>query len=136
MNIKLVNSEIDDFFAKRHYCQDFSQATTNIQYIYQALNKFFFGTSHLKRLSWCNGGAIPGWLIFTCKNFHLLNNISIVDAFKVAYPKIRDVLAEKNGDIKLWLRTIYRCGKLGIEQEFLGGLFLLYCELCEKVKLS
>lgn len=90
---------------------------------------------------WYAGGPIPPELLYTKRNFHLVNNVALLDAIEIGYRSIErsSVLAKtkykKNVDTNLALRVIRWCERSGIMQDHIGGLFLLYLELCEKVAL-
>lgn len=108
--------------------------------VVNSLNKFF------SRKQWYAGGPIPPELIHTKRNYNLVKNIDIVHAIDIGYNGISKTM-KNNGklartqreldlDIYLALRVIHQCERMGIPQDYIGGLFLLYLELCEKVELQ
>lgn len=104
----------------------------------QSINAFFC------RRRWHNGGPIPPNLLHTKANYNLVRNINLVQAIDIGYKAIADHLAKgplartrgvKHADIYLVTRVMRACEKVGVQQEHIGGIFLLYLELCERVRL-
>lgn len=108
---------------------------TKLRDICDSLTKFF------SNRYWYNGGRVPCDLLYTKRNFRLCNNITVVDALDLAYDCIKQAkqLAKttyrKNVEIALALKIIHECEGKDIPQDYIGGLFLLYLELCERVVL-
>lgn len=95
---------------------------------YSSLRKFF------RKKSWHLGGKIPDELLFTRGNFHLLQNISLVESVELIYDSVEGKY-EKNKDILLTLKVIRDCERKGIQQEHIGGILLLYFTLCENAEV-
>ena len=96
------------------------------------MRKFF------KTKNWYNGGPIPDELIYTRRNFRLLQNVSLYEAVDLAYESIAKtskIIENKNYDLITTMKILKNCEKKKIKQEYIGGLLLLYLELCEKVVL-
>lgn len=91
--------------------------------------------------SWYCGGPIPKNLLFHKENYKVVSKISFSTAIDIAYRSmdkakyLARTKKEKKFDIKLVLKTIYECHKLNIKQEHIGGILLIYLQLCEKVEL-
>jgi hypothetical protein len=103
--------------------------------IYTSIRRFF------SNKVWYAGGPIPEELLYTKNNFHLLNNIALIDALELAYDSIEacQTLARtkyrKDVEVLLTLRILHECERKNIPQDHIGGLILIYFDLCEKVVL-
>lgn len=91
--------------------------------------------------SWHAGGQIPDELLHNKRNYKLINNATLIDALDLAYKCIAvcRTLAktgyQRNADVRVAIRVIHECERHGIPQDYIGGMLLLYLELCEKVEL-
>lgn len=106
-----------------------------VRSIYKSMNRFF------RDKKWHNGGPIPNELLYTKKNFHLVNNLSLIDAIDFAYEAIAKCrnLAKtayrKNVDIVITMKVINQCIERGVQGDHRGGILILYLDLCERVVL-
>lgn len=106
-----------------------------VREITKALETFF------SKKRWYNGGPIPDELLYTKRNYHLMNNITLLDAVEIDYDSIDEckTLAKtpykKNVEIAITMRVIRECEKKHVPQDYIAGCLLLYLELCEKVVL-
>lgn len=141
--ISAVNIAIDAFFRD---CACNEQKTEwfspSVKIVPPALREISTSLStFFKGRSWSCGGPIPEELIYTKRNFRLINNIALVDALDLAYDRVGKCrhLAKtsyrKNVEVGITLKTIKACHDIGIPRDYVGGLLLLYLELCEKVEL-
>lgn len=141
--IESVGRAIEEFFKGRNKnikrVEWFSPKNTHIPPILRDISNSI-GTFFSDK-KWYNGGSIPDELLYTKTNFRLINRITIADAIKLAYDSINvgKTLVKtgysQNGEMYLTLRILQDCGKKHIPQDYIGGLLLLYLELCEKVVL-
>lgn len=138
--ISLINKEITSFFSgcPENYQREpwFSPEEKfllpeELKDLFYSLRKFF------KTKNWYNGGPIPDELIYTRRNFRLLQNVSLFEAVGLAYESIAKSPKSnnKNYDLITTIKVLRNCEKKKIKQEYIGGLLLLYLELCEKVVL-
>ncbi len=101
--------------------------------------------AYFKERKWFNGGSIPDELLYTAENFHLINNISLMEAVEMAYTQIGEqkTLAQTpykktNGlpvEVAIALKHLHECESKNIPQDHIGGLLILYLMLCERVVL-
>lgn len=100
----------------------------------RAIKKFF----HNK--TWWAGGSIPKSILLTSQHVKLVSYIDLIKSIDYGYAAIaRSGLARSkykdHAEIRIALRIIHECERLGIPQQFIGGLFLMYLKLCEKAEL-
>jgi len=103
--------------------------------------KDFFAELH-----WAIGGKIPENILLKDKYLNLIRNIEFNDAIDACYSLINKH-AQHSGffarsgpyvedlEISMCLYVVHRAGELHIPQGYIGGIFLIYLELCEGVKL-
>ena len=109
--------------------------TLEIRDIEGSIKTFF------KDKSWYCGGPIPQNLLYTERNFRLIENVDLNQSVELGYKSIcrAKSLAKtkycKKCEVDICLKVIRDCEKKHIPQDHIGGLFLLYLELCEKVEL-
>lgn len=138
----VVNLVINEFFegrAKNSRGEEWFSPADNpilpkdIRDIYESLNVFF------RKKEWYVGGPIPDELLYTKRNFKLINNIALLDAVEWAYKAIEQgkFLAKtgykKNVEITITLRIMHDCERKDVRQDHIGGIIVLYLELCERV---
>ena len=135
MTFDPTQDEIRNFFGGRKHFDKRKMKPGVVKNIYMTLKLYF------RRKSWHAGGPVPDEVLFTERNFRLVNNISFLTAVDLAYRSIAETKSlarttySKDCDIKMCLRFLRECARLDIPQEHKGGLFLLYLEICEKVDL-
>lgn len=90
---------------------------------------------------WWMGGRVPEAVLLSDRNLRIVRNIDLIDAVDIGYAALErtEELARTdkspNVDIKLCMRVLRKCERLEIPQNYIGGMFLLYLDLCEKVVL-
>lgn len=109
----------------------------------KSLKEFF------KDLHWAIGGKIPEETLISKKYLNLVINIGnagFVQAIDLAYALIKKHANDygsfsRSGpyvedlEIEMCLYVVRRAGNLHIPQGYIGGIFLIYLELCEGVRL-
>jgi|SRR5581483_10422727 len=108
--------------------------------IIYCLNKFF------EDKSWHCGGNIPKKLLINERNIRLLRNADMITAVDIGYDAIErfrrsgrymaETLYRGEYDVDLCLKIINEGQRLCIPQHYVGGIFLLYLELCEGVNIE
>ncbi len=111
-----------------------------------AIKRFF------ETMSYHSGGPISKSRLCSDEYVNLVINIEIPSAIDIGYALIKQH-GEKYGyfaktgfynqkiqegesiDTKIWMSVMQRCHSLHILQEYIGGIFLIYLELCEGIKL-
>lgn len=116
----------------------------NPEKVKEALVKFFDG------LNYAIGGSIPKSKLFAEQRINMVVNMGnsgngLVNAIDIGYnsiekhnQKLEESGCSKDGlldDVGLCMFVIKRLGKLNIPQGYVGGIFLIYLELCVGVKL-
>lgn len=94
-----------------------------------AMKRFF------KDKTWWCGGEIPKTSLLTERNVKMVLYLNITQSVKIGYRALAKVDRPKHHDIKTCVYVLHECERLGIAQPYVGGLFLLYLKLCEKVEL-
>ena len=134
-----MQDSIDEYFRKKTWKREphgiASFPIGNIRDIYRSLYIFF------RKKSWYCGGPVPGEILYTKEHFRLLDRIDLVSAIDIGYlsimktGKLAKTLFSEHIDTKLCLKVTRECEREKILQVHIGGLFLLYLKLCEKVEL-
>lgn len=142
--ISAINQAINEFFkgrdrnAQRNEWFSPSKCClipTRLREITNSISVFF------RDKKWYAGGVIPEELLYTKRNYRLINNIALLDAVELAYDSIETGRAlaktkyEKDVEIDITLSVLHECEQNNIPQDHIGGLLVLYLELCEKVVL-
>ena len=141
--ISATNKAINSFFrgrsknAQRHewFTPSRCLIPESLREITNAIGKFFV------EKAWYAGGSIPDELLYTKRNYHLINNISLLEAVELCYDSIEEGKSlsksgyEPDCEIEITLGILRECHRRGIPQEHIAGLLVLYFELCEKVVL-
>ncbi len=107
----------------------------------EAIKTFFKG------LNWVIGGAVPNRVMTSDKYLNLIRQIDLNNALDLGYPLIvnhgkkvgqfaRSGPYVEDIEITMSLYVLYRCASLHVPQGYVGGIFLMYLELCEGVKLA
>lgn len=111
----IQNLSDEDYYskAKRHMIQFFENKTT------------------------CEGNPISMDRLLTTDNIEMVASASIEEAMEIIYSAIScdDIDDDDSGligdDVKIVLSALKRCSEARVPQEFVGGMTLLYLELCK-----
>jgi hypothetical protein len=104
--------------------------------MYRGIKEFFSDKS------WYCGGPVPESTLYSLRSFRLVRNLPLEKALDIGFKGIKKAKLScpakysKNSDTELSMKLLRECGRRNIPQEYIGGLFILYLELCEKIDLS
>ena len=96
-------------------------------------------TTYFSDKRWYGGGPIPYEMLYTIRNFRLINNIALIDALELALKSVKDQKFMAQSKVKkkdqepFLLKIIRDCERKRIPQDHIGGLLIMYLELCERV---
>lgn len=133
----LINVIIKDYFDDKPLNgQGVAYITSDEKFVPRELRDIFrYLKLIFRKKSWYLGGSIPEELIYNQNNFHLLQNISLKESVDFIHGLDDKVPAVKEVVVKI-IKIIHECERKGIQQEYIGGILLLYFILCENLAVS